>query len=291
MEEENLSNENIIKIVLKYTAAISIFSGILSIVTSSLYNFGYFLYFLKTINSFPISTYEIMKESLVFFPLMFFLIPLFGLPGLPGIVVIFGRFPLKKNNKSNNPISSISKTKNNSKNYLIIKIIMLLFYTSILSILTFLIALTGFWFCTVTSLAIFVIILIFDCINKKYSLEKQIILFCAFTIHIIILSISLGYSKAIFDDKIIQSSKQEYIEMNDGTIINNIKIIKSYEKGILVLDENKSLTFFLFHNIKKYSFKTKRFIYLECVTKWLEKDVKESIKPTIFSYGIINYED
>lgn len=245
--KENSDKQNklsILNTIFKYAGSFSIIGILISLIASILYNFGYFFYFHTRMTSFPISSSEFIKDSIIIIPNLLFIM----IPFIFEILIL-------ENIKDNHFLLSfykkfrfvLSKKIKNEYYYipLTIRILAIIFFAS----LFFLYIFCGLKFSLYIFLGGGIVLLFYSYINKNF-ISTTFMSFILISIFIL-LYISIGYSSAVYDDNIRVFKKSEYIKFKNGDIINT-KIIKAYERGLLTLTNN-SLVFFNFSEITQYS--------------------------------------
>lgn len=215
------------KSVCEYTAGISVVWGLLSILISTLFNFGFFLYFKINIFLLPISVAEIMKDTMVIFPV--------GLLPLAIAIFQFAKHYDEEKNKSDEEKNTAYLVSKYGKT----KVFISLFIIAILTLLIF----AGIWHIAALLSAFMIVVAI--AMITKYAADpsKRLPSLTLFMIVLIISSPIIGYSYAIWIDKIQKPKEQQIFLKGNNSISTEVKILKVYDKGILFIREDSTLAF------------------------------------------------
>ncbi len=239
-----------LKYISEIVGMISVTGTLIAIITSTLYDFGYFYSFSVHVWNLPISFSEILKDSVVIFPKLLMIYVLSVIPA--GIY-----------------ISLLLLTKPKSKiNYKGIEHLIYIF--------TFFIVLI----CFKPSFDIhpgflFVVLLFFAFIYfYGYFYEKKeevtikkidvIVVLAAIQVACIFVIVSSGFYEARFELK-EENAYRDCIMFKNETTVNNVKILRVYDKGIVVIKEKNSIDFLYSENIKNYSIHSKSKIFADTI--------------------------
>ena len=222
--KENLKN------ISEIVGMISVAGMLIAIITSVLYDFGYFYYFSVYIWNLPISFSEILKDCAVVFPKLLLVFILSLIPVL-FLVAIFIFCPTKKkiiNNAIGNALSII-------------------FVVFILSLFIEGFNIHPFFF------YILFIFFIFEYepeVKDKKGKDIFRIILVIFVYVWAIISSGLYESKYEFNKT---DTYKDFVVMKDKTMMDNVKILRAYDKGIIVIENQNNVTFLYTEDIKKYS--------------------------------------
>ena len=238
-----------IKYISEIVGMISVTGTLIAIITSTLYDFGYFYSFSVHVWNLPISFSEILKDSVVIFPKLLMIYILSVIPA--------GTY-----------ISLLLLTKPKSIDYKGIEHLIYIF--------TFFIVLI----CFKPSFDIhpgflFVVLLFFTFIyfygyfyekKEEVTIKKIDVIFVLAAIQVacIFVIVSSGFYEARFELK-EENAYRDCIMFKNETTVNNVKILRVYDKGIVVIKEKNSIDFLYSENIKNYSIHSKSKIFADTI--------------------------
>ena len=239
-----------VKYISEIVGMISVTGTLIAIITSTLYDFGYFYSFSVHVWNLPISFSEILKDSVVIFPKLLMIYILSVIPAGTYILLVLFIKPKPK------------------VNYDGIRYLIYIF--------TFFIVLI----CFKPSFGIhpgflFVVLMFFAFIyfygyfyenteEKTDTILNIIFVLATIQVACIFVIVSSGFYEARFELK-EENAYRDCIMFKDETTVNNVKILRVYDKGIVVIKEKNSIDFLYSENIKNYSIHSKSKIFADTI--------------------------
>lgn len=235
-----------VKNISEIVGLISVAGTLVAIITATIYDFGFFSYFSIYMWNLPISTTEILKDAIVVFPkilltflLTLFILYFFSFPLYLGVVLLrkVRKIKYKIINKLNkeNIKEEDKKEKKDFKELFPIEFLLLTllpFYIFGIKY-NFFIA-NPFWF---FSLLILLFITKYKNKNLQYPLYKWII-------GILIFYLINLFCVGIYDanqEVYIQKYNKDTVILRNGEKLNDIKILRVYDKSLLILKLQEEL--------------------------------------------------
>jgi len=255
-----------IKYISEIVGMISVFGTLIVTITAALYNFGFFSYFSVSIWKLPITISEIITDVVVIFPKLLLILVicsvlLLVLNMLFVLIIECYTFVI-------NIIRQIANKNNKVKiKSIVIKYKMIRYIRKysenviFISFLCFLVVLLFsivwknqiFYLNPCVTFSICFVFFMFFCMFGKIKL-------LLFWIFFILLMFFLTMICSGIYDANIESGKKccDYIVKKDDSTIKDIRILKVYDAGIIVMTLQNKLDFFYSSDIKKYSIDTEK---------------------------------
>ncbi len=244
-----------VKNISEIVGMISVVGTIIVVITAALYNFGFFSYFSVNIWKLPITISEIITDVVVILPKLLLILVicsiLLFIMNIVFFLIIEGyNFTIKSPSTSKMGKKSIMTKYMKKHIVLIFTIISFLYFLLIFISIILKNKNLPFNPCVMFSIWFFSFIIFI--LHGKIG--ELLFWLSFFLLMYFVTMISTG----IYDANVESlKEKSDSIIKTDGNIVKDIRILKVYDTGIIVLSSSNNLDFFYSCDIKKYSIHTK----------------------------------